>query len=72
MITGTSGPDTLVGGSGDDTIIGGEGDDLIEGGAGNDLLIGGSGSIGVPEWYHHWVSEVGRLWESGDDEPFWF
>jgi Ca2+-binding RTX toxin-like protein len=68
VITGTSGPDTLVGGTGDDTIFGGAGDDLIDGGDGNDLLVGGSGSIPFPDWYAQWATGFDP-WGVGDGDP---
>jgi len=42
-ITGTRGPDRLVGGPGSDVICGGDGDDEIIGGGGDDVLLGGLG-----------------------------
>jgi Ca2+-binding RTX toxin-like protein len=43
-ITGTSGPDLLVGGDGNDFIRGLQGDDSLYGGAGADSLDGGAGA----------------------------
>ncbi len=42
-ISGTDGPDTLVGTSGDDIICGFDGDDQIDGLAGADIILGGRG-----------------------------
>ncbi len=42
-ITGTSGPDVLVGGAGDDRLDGGAGNDILVGGGGRNLLYGGPG-----------------------------
>lgn len=42
-ITGTNGPDTLVGTTGDDVICGGNGADTIDGLSGNDLIVGANG-----------------------------
>ncbi|OGV67017.1 MAG: hypothetical protein A3K19_29625 [Lentisphaerae bacterium RIFOXYB12_FULL_65_16] len=43
-LTGTAGPDILIGGVFDDTLRGGDGDDVIRAGAGNDTLYGGAGN----------------------------
>lgn len=43
-ITGTSGPDVLIGGVGDDLLEGLEGDDMLDGGAGLDTTDGGPGN----------------------------
>ena len=42
-ITGTNGPDDLMGTTGDDVICGGNGHDTIDGLAGNDVIVGGNG-----------------------------
>ena len=42
-VTGTPGPDRLVGGRGRDVICGGDGNDTLIGGGGRDVLIGGLG-----------------------------
>jgi VCBS repeat-containing protein len=43
-VTGTGGPDVLLGQDGADTIVGLGGDDLLCGGRGNDTLTGGAGA----------------------------
>lgn len=43
-LTGSTGPDTMIGMAGDDTISGGDGDDTIFGDAGDDAISGGDGS----------------------------
>jgi serralysin len=43
-ITGTSGPDVLIGGPGDDLLQGFEGDDLLDGREGMDTMDGGPGN----------------------------
>jgi Ca2+-binding RTX toxin-like protein len=42
-VTGTYGPDTIVGNEQDNTLDGRGGDDTLDGGFGNDTLIGGTG-----------------------------
>lgn len=42
-VTGTNGPDALMGGAGGDTMFGLDGDDVIEGLAGGDTIFGGGG-----------------------------
>ena len=44
VVTGTNGPDTLLGSVNDDTLNGLNGDDTLFGFAGNDTLLGGNGS----------------------------
>jgi hypothetical protein len=43
-LTGTDGPDILLGGAGNDKLVGGAGVDLLGGGVGDDVLTGGSGA----------------------------
>ena len=43
-LTGTSGPNTLIGGGNADTLNGGDGNDTLSGGAGDDRVIGGKGA----------------------------
>lgn len=42
VLTGTDGPDTLVGGAGADSLSGGGDNDVLRGGPGNDSLAGGA------------------------------
>ncbi|MRU15509.1 hypothetical protein FDP25_08720 [Roseovarius sp. A21] len=44
ILSGSDGPDSMVGGTGNDFIRADAGEDTIEGGAGNDSLVAGSGS----------------------------
>ena len=46
-VTGTAGPDTIVGNEQDNLLDGRSGNDLIDGGFGNDMLIGGGGGNSV-------------------------
>jgi Ca2+-binding RTX toxin-like protein len=46
-VTGTAGPDSIVGNEQDNVLDGRGGNDLIDGGFGNDVLIGGGGSNSV-------------------------
>src|SRR5207302_3050137 len=43
-VTGTAGPDTIVGNERDNTLDGRGSDDTLDGGLGNDTLIGGGGN----------------------------
>jgi len=43
-VTGTSGPDEIVGDEQDNVLDGRDGDDILDGGLGNDTLIGGKGN----------------------------
>lgn len=42
VLTGTDGPDTIVGGGGADSLSGGDDNDVLRGGPGNDSLAGGT------------------------------